>query len=329
MTVTINFDENTVPIIGDLDSRPLISIIVLTYGNRDFVDACLDTLAQQTWKPLEILFVDNASRDDSAAVGRAAMERLELPGRVMALEQNLGCAGGNNVGWRAAAGEVIVFLNPDTELQPDCIEQLVLPLLEDEKIGVTGAKMYFPGGRIIQHAGGIVHPNGMTNHHGAGREDNGEWDVARDVDYVTGAALAMRRGLMEKVGGFDEDYFPAYYEEVDLCLRVRRAGFRVVYIPTAVLVHHESVSVGKESGTLHRLFPRMRVRYLIKNLTLRQLTGWALPFEYKWMRREPGARGYRWFQVWYGWLGNFPWLVKWMAAGGRKSRDRGCSKLAR
>lgn len=312
--MTTNFLENSDSAPGTRP-RPLVSVIILTYGNRDFIEPCLQTVAAQTWQPLEVIFVDNASPDDSAAVAVGALESLPLPHQLIALERNLGCAGGNNTGWHAARGEIIVFLNPDTELRPNCIEELVSPLLADDAIGITGAKMYFPGGRIIQHAGGIVHPNGMTNHHGAGREDNGQWDTPRDVDYVTGAALAMRRSFMARLGGFDEDYFPAYYEEVDLCLRARRAGTRIVYIPTAVLTHHESVSVGKGNRRLHRLFPRMRIRYLLKNLTLRQLMGWAVPFEWRWMRREPAARGYRWYQVRYGWLGNIPWALAWLARG--------------
>lgn len=289
---------------------PLVSVVILAYGNRDFVDACLEAVSRQTWGRMEVLFVDNNSRDDSADVARAAFERLKLPGEVIALDENLGCAGGNNVGWRRAGGEVVLFLNPDTEMEATCVEELVRPLLADSTIGMTGAKMYYPGGRIIQHAGGIVHPNGMTNHHGAGHEDQGQWDEVREVDYVTGAGLAMRRAVMEELGGFDTDYFPAYYEEVDLCLRARRAGYRVVYIPSAVLVHHESVSVGKNTASIHRLFPRMRVRYLLKNLTLRQLVGWALPFEYRWMRYEPAARGFRWNQVRYGWMANVGWAVR-------------------
>lgn len=314
----MNFHENR-----HLDSEtaqmPLVTIVILAYGNRDFVGPCLEAVARQSWSPVETLFVDNASRDDSAEVARQTMASLELPGEVIELKENLGCAGGNNVGWRRAHGEIVVFLNPDTEMDFDCVEQLIRPLLEQPGIGITGAKMYFPGGRIIQHAGGIVHPNGMTNHYGAGEEDHGQHDEIRDVAYVTGAALAIRRVVMEELGGLDEDYFPAYYEEVDLCLRAHRAGYRVVYIPKSVLIHHESVSVGSGSETIHRLFPRMRIRYLLKNLTLRQLFGWALPFEYRWMRHEAAAKGYRWNQIRHGWLANIPWAIKWLAKG-RKRR---------
>lgn len=318
--MTINFRENNQPSESDSPGRrPLVSVVVLTYNNRAFLPACFAALAGQTWQPMELVLVDNNSSDDSANVARAEIERLDLAAREVRLPRNLGCAGGNNAGWLAASGEIVVFVNPDTELQPDCIEQMVRPLLDDPAIGVTGAKMYYPGGKVLQHAGGITHPNGMTNHHGAGCPDEGQWDTARDVDYVTGAALAIQRHLLAEVGGFDEDYYPAYYEEVDLCLRVRRAGRRVVYIPTAMLVHHESVSLGKEGDAIHRLFPRMRVRYLLKNLTVRQLVGWALPFEWRWMRHEPAARGYRWKQVRYGWLGNLGWIAWWLARG-RKRR---------
>jgi GT2 family glycosyltransferase len=126
------------------------------------------------------------------------------------------------------------------------------------------------------------------------------------------------------MGGFDEDYFPAYYEEVDLCLRVRRMGRRVIYVPDAVLIHHESVSMGSNSKSLQRLFPRMRVRYLVKNLTFRQIVGWSAPFEYRWMRYEPAAKGYRLNQV-RGWLDNIPWLV-WHLATGRRRKLKFDSK---
>lgn len=297
---------------------PLVTIIILAYNNRAFVDACLEAVSRQNWPALEVVFVDNASADGSAEEARQVMARLGLSGEVLALDENLGCAGGNNAGWKQARGEVVLFLNPDTEMEFDCVAELVQPLLEHEAFGMTGAKMYFPGGRIIQHAGGIVHPNGMTNHYGAGEEDRGQCDEIKDVAYVTGAALAIRRAVMEELGGFDEDFFPAYYEEVDLCLRARRRGYRCVYIPTAVLVHHESVSVGQNSTALHRLFPRMRIRYLLKNLTLRQLVGWAVPFEYRWMRYEPAAKGYRWYQVRHGWLANVPWALGWLLRGCRR-----------
>src|SRR5690606_1990973 len=116
-----------------------------------------------------------------------------------------GCAGGNNLGGKAARGEVVVFLNPDTELQPDCISELVAPLLRNADIGVTGAKMLYPGGNIIQHAGGIVHANGMTRHRGAGEPGNGQYNTVTDTDYGTGAALAISRTRLQQLGGFDED----------------------------------------------------------------------------------------------------------------------------
>lgn len=309
--MTINFRENSQEVPSpEVSPSPLVSIVVLSYNNRDFIPACFKSIARQTWKPLELVYVDNGSTDGSPEVARQEIKRWPIDARLIPLEKNLGCAGGNNTGWKTARGEVVVFLNPDTELEPDCITELVTPLLRDTAIGITGAKMFYPGGNIIQHAGGIVHPNGMTNHRGAGEPDNGQYNTEAEADYVTGAALAITRPLLQQLNGFDEDYHPAYYEEVDLCLRVRRLRKRVVYIPTARLIHHESVSIGKDNPAIHRLFPRMRVRYLLKNLTLRQLLGWALPFEFRWMRHEPAARGYRWKQIRYGWLGNLPWITR-------------------
>ena len=296
---------------------PLVSVIILTYGSEKHIAPCLRGVAASTWQPLEVVVADNASADASIAIAQKTADDVGILIKVVPLQVNLGCAGGNNAGWWASRGEVLVFLNPDTEITPSFIEELVRPLLDDRSIGITGAKMYYPNSCILQHAGGIIYPNGMTGHHGIGREDTGDFDTPREVDYVTGAGFAMRRELIEQLGGFDEEYFPAYYEEVDLCVRARKLGKRVLYVPTAVMTHHESVSLGSDSPALRRLYPRMRIQFCLKNYSVWQLVRHSVPFEVRWLLKEPGARGYRLQQL-HAYLANWRFVLRKVTGQNRR-----------
>lgn len=292
------------------------------YNSADFIEPCLRSLARMTWPNLEVVIADNGSRDESLQAAHSATDETGLAANIFHLQQNLGCAGGNNAAWRRSTGDYLVFLNPDTEVDPDFVTELVRPLIEDETIGITGAKMYYPpkDKGILQHAGGLVHPNGMTNHYGNRQRDAGQFDEQRDVDYVTGAGLAIRRELMEEVGGFDPEYFPAYYEEVDLCWKVRKRGKRVVYVPRAVLVHHESVALGPGSLPLRRLYAKMRIQFLLKNQSLGHLMKHAIPNEIRWMLKQPEARGNRRVQV-GAYLANLPYLWRKLTGGNRRRKS--------
>lgn len=297
--------------------EPLVSVVVLSYRSADFLPSCLRALGASDYSRMEVLVVDNASPDHSAEVARQTAEELELGVKLLPLARNLGCAGGNNVGWRESRGEFVIFLNPDAEVRPDTIRELVRPMMEDPTIGVTGAKIYWPGTRRIQHAGGRIYPNAMTDHWGKGEEDHGQHDVPRDVDYVTGAGFAVRRCVLERLHGFDEEYFPAYYEETDLCVRARRLGYRVRYIPSAVIDHHESVTLGVTSRSFRRLYHRMRMRFIWKNYSWREI--WkAGGFELWWMRHEPRARGYR-LEQFVAYAEGAAWVLgKYLHIGGRR-----------
>lgn len=236
--------------------------------------------------------MDNASSDHSVEVARSVAPEIGCPVKLLPLATNLGCAGGNNVGWREARGEFILFLNPDAELEAETIQALLRPMLDDPSVAITGAKIYYPGTRVLQHAGGLIYPNGMTDHWGKGEEDTGQYDVARDVDYVTGAGFLVRRSVLERLGGLDEEYFPAYFEETDLCVRARKLGMRVRYVPEALLIHHESVTLGVDSRSFRRMYQRMRMRFIWKNFSWREIYK-AAGFELWWMRHSPHSRGHR------------------------------------
>ncbi|MBN1477669.1 glycosyltransferase family 2 protein [Candidatus Sumerlaeota bacterium] len=267
---------------------PRISIVVLTYNSDRIIGECLKSI-QPLADRAELIVVDNASADET----RRVVSRHCPPFELIANDTNRGVSGGNNVGWRASRGDIVIFVNPDVEVTPGWMEALVEPLLDPEsRVGITGSKLLYPGTRTIQHAGGIIYPNGMVDHFGNGEEDVGQWDHVEDVDYVTGASLAIRRGLLEDLGGFDEDFNPAYYEETDLCVRARRMGWAVRMVPRSVAYHHESTVLQRRSARFLRLFYRGRMRFVMKTMTWRELFFTWLPAEVMWMF-TPHARGGR------------------------------------
>jgi GT2 family glycosyltransferase len=277
---------------GDSNTKPLVSVVVLTWNTAQFIERCLESLHWQTYPDVEIIVVDNASSDNTADVVEASgYDGVKL----LRLNENLGCAGGNNAGWRAAQGEVIVFLNPDVVVAPDYLENLIRGLMSDKDAVIAGCKMYYPNSRVIQHAGagGILHPNAMCEHYGNMEEDEGQYDDVREVAFVTGAGIAVWRWFLEEMRGFDEDYYPAYYEETDLCWRARKEGYKVLYIPDAVLYHYESAGLTKLSPAFYRMFYESRIRFLVKNYSFKDWLFKFLPFEIKWFLFESHARGCR------------------------------------
>lgn len=267
---------------------PDISVVIVTWNSARWIEPCLDALARtEAPTPPETVVVDNASGDNGA--DRAA--RHAIGAHVIRNARNEGFGGANNIGWRAASGEIVVFLNPDTEVRPGWLAPLVERFVADPDVAILGAKLLYPDGRTIQHAGGMIHVNAMGDHIGAGEPDHGQRDATRDVDYVTGAAMAVRRGFLEATGGFDPVFYPAYYEETDLCVEAWARGLRVAVEPRSVIVHHESACVERASPTFLRLFMTGRARLMTKRFTSLDWLRFCL-FELRWLR-SPHARGVR------------------------------------
>ena len=279
---------------------PSVSIVIVTYhGAERFLANCFASLRALDYPDFEVIIVDNASNDAT----RHALRDAVRGETVVWNPSNRGFAGGCNDGIARARGEVVVLLNCDTVVQPEWLREIVRPMTRDPRIAITGCKKLYPGSCVIQHAGGIVYPNGMTEHLGCPEEDRGQHDAERDVAYVTGAGLAVRRALLERCGGgLDEDFYPLYSEELDLCRRARRMGYRVVYAPRSVLEHYESPLRTDASPRFQRIITRSRMIYCLKNLTLCEWLFGFLPFETRWML-GPHARGYRLVQLRAYWDG--------------------------
>ena len=274
----------------------LISVIILTYNSEKFIEECLKSLEDDGYDNKEVIVVDNASIDRTREIVEKYIPHSRMNIKYIQNEINRGCCGGNNDGFLTSKGEIVIFLNPDTIVTRGWINELIQPMLEDEKVGVTGCKILYPDRKTIQHCGGIIRPNGFTDHIGNRGEDKGQYDEIREVDYVTGAAIAVRRNVFEELDGLDMDYFPAYFEETDFCVRARKKGYKILYVPKAVIIHYESASLTVYSPKFHTAYAKARVKFLFKNYSLKHILTKALPFELKWYLKK-WSKGLRRYQI--------------------------------
>jgi GT2 family glycosyltransferase len=229
--------------IGDLVA-PRFSIVIVTYGQRAATERCLASLdacyGDRLGADVELVLVDNASPDDTPALLRSWADRAT----VICNPRNLNYAGGNNVGARAARGDVLIFLNNDTELLDGGLDALAEQALVPG-VGISGCRLLYPDG-TIQHAGCAWwrEPGGKILPFHLFQYESGDIAAAAatyDGDAVTGACLAIRRELFLALGGLDELYFNGL-EDIDLCVRARLDGHRVVYRGDVALIHAEGAS---------------------------------------------------------------------------------------
>lgn len=225
-------------------ATPLVTVVIPVHGKWSYTRQCLASIeASRPEVPFEVVVVDDCSPDDSAA-------RLAgCPGvRLVRTERNLGFVGACNLGAAAARSDLLLFLNNDTEVRPGWLDVLVDTMYAEPSIGLAGAKLVYPDGSL-QECGGIVWADGSGWNYGRGdRPEDPKYTSLRDVDYCSGAALLVRRALFDEIGGFDERYSPAYYEDTDLAFAVRAAGYRTVVQPASVVVHHEGISNGTSTN---------------------------------------------------------------------------------
>jgi GT2 family glycosyltransferase/glycosyltransferase involved in cell wall biosynthesis len=221
-------------------SRPLATIVIPTFNNLELTRQCLDAIARTT-EPgtAEIVVVDNASSDGTPAFLREAEAERRL--RAVLNAENRGFSAACNQGAALARGSFVLFLNNDTVPQPGWLDAL-LATAADETVGIVGSKLLYADG-TIQHAGVVVgeregdpHPYHVYLCHPA---DAPHVSRTRDLQMVTGACLLIRRDVFEQLGGFDEAFWNGH-EDLDLCLKTRAAGFRVVYCGASVVFHLES-----------------------------------------------------------------------------------------
>ncbi|HSF80388.1 MAG TPA: glycosyltransferase family 2 protein [Anaerolineales bacterium] len=231
--------------------QPLVVTVILNTNRREDTLAALDSLFQSTYSNHKVVVLDNDSKDGSVTAIQSAYSQVQ----VIELDHNLGYAGNNNVGIQAAmdmGAEWVLVLNEDTLLAPDCLAEMVRVGESHPQIGVIGPMVYHhdePG--VIQSAGGKIGSNWQTWHLAQNEDDRGQYTEPHAVDWISGCAIMVRRGVIHQVGMLDARFF-YYFEETEWCLRAHRAGWQVIHAPQARLWH---------KGVQRNYFPGPNVTY--------------------------------------------------------------------
>ncbi len=245
----------------------LVDAVVVSYNSRDHLRACVEPLSQLDW--VAVVVVDNASSDDSLA----AVEDLSV--RAVASGENAGFGRGSNAGARLGNAPYVLFLNPDATIDGPALRRLVELLETDEGVGVVAPRIEADDGSLHHSLRRFprlrsTYAQALFLHrilpHGTWTDEvirePAAYGAAADQEWVSGACMLVRRSLLEQLGGFDERFF-LYCEDMDLCLRVREAGFRIAYLPDATAIH-----VGGASAPAAAMLPVLasaRVRYALKH----------------------------------------------------------------
>jgi GT2 family glycosyltransferase len=228
--------------------NPRLAIVIVNFNARDWLQGCLRSIYEQDIvEDLEVVVVDSASTDDSVK-----MVRREFPlCKLIASKENLGFGRGNNMGAAQCEAPMLLFLNPDTEVSTGALTELLSFMEQNPQYGAAGGKIYDGDGELERSAGTwptilslildrllMLWPQGRERlEHLAHHYWN--YDELREVEWVTGAYLWIRRDLFDRIEGFDRDIF-MYYEDVDLCYRLRQAGSQVCFFPGASIVHYRN-----------------------------------------------------------------------------------------
>ena len=251
---------------------PDLSIIIVSWNVRDLLRACLYSIdAGRGQLDLEVIVVDGASAD-----GSPEMVRTEFPWvTLIACAENVGFPRGNNIGLAAANGRYLLLLNPDTEILADALPLMVNYLEQRPDVGGLGAQQLNPDGSVLSSRRRFptlatalfestwlesVAPKRILRHYYALDLPD---DETADVDWVNGACLMTRKEVVQQVGGLDEAYF-MYSEEMDWCRRIKQAGWRIVYLPSAQIVHYVGQSSEQAVTARHINFQRAKLRYFRK-----------------------------------------------------------------
>ncbi|MBU0702388.1 MAG: glycosyltransferase family 2 protein [Chloroflexi bacterium] len=258
-----------------------LSIVIVNWNVRDLLRCCLASLAERApgvaAPSLEVIVVDNGSADGSADMIRTEFPHVQL----IANDENRGFTAANNQGLARGRGRYLLLLNPDTEVLGDALATMIGYMDERPQVGALGPQLRYPDGtlqpsrrRFPTLTTALVESTIVQQWWADNRilrryymADTAEGtpgdDTIQAVDWLVGACLLVRRQVYEQVGGLDEGFF-MYSEELDWCRRIRDAGWEVVYLPTATIVHHEGKSSEQVVAARHIHFQTSKVRYFRK-----------------------------------------------------------------
>lgn len=279
-----------------------LSIIIVSWNVADLLKSCLNSIlgAYSTSYHIEIIVVDSASSDHTIQMLRENFPQITL----LAQAENLGFTRCNNIGLKAANGRYLMLLNPDTEIIGNALSEMIAYLEANSQVGIVGPHTLNSDGsfqstrrRFPSIAIGFLEstwlqtfaPKTLLDHYYVNDAPD---DALMDVDWVQGSALMLRRALYEQIGGLDEAYV-MYSEELDWCKRAKNAGWRVVFLGSARIIHHGGKSSEQVAGRKHIYFQESKLRYFRKyhGWLIAQVLRIFLLTSYLWQMSIEGVKG--------------------------------------
>ncbi len=244
--------------------NPLVSILTVQYNQIDMTLQFLESISQIEYDNYEVVVVDNASAEDSTD----RLKRKMPEATIIRSDVNLGFAGGNNLGLEKCRGELVLFINNDTEVEPDFLSIMVQKWKSIPKMGMMSPRLqyYTPKG-IVQYAGATELSSFTLRNRslGYGEKDRGQFSRSYPTAFIHGAAMLVPRTVFEDVGLMEQRFF-LYYEEYDWCARIKAAGYSIEYCGEALVYHKESMSVGKASPLKTYYMTRNRIWFAMRNI---------------------------------------------------------------
>lgn len=243
------FDKNSLDDCKKLEfpvcGNPTVSIIIPVYNQFGYTYNCLKSILEYSGEvEYEIIVADDCSQDNVKD-----LEKIVSGIKIIHNKENLGFLRNCNHAAQGAKGKYILFLNNDTQVQPNWLNPMISLMDKYDDIGMVGAKLVYPDGSL-QEAGGILWRDGSAWNYGRlMNPESPEYCYVKDVDYISGAAIMIRTALWKEIGGFDDSFAPAYYEDTDLAFEVRKHGYRVCLQPKSIVVHFEGISNGTDTAT--------------------------------------------------------------------------------
>ena len=223
---------------------PLVSIIIPVYNQFAYTFNCLESLSVNLSSDLayEIIIVNDASSDDTLEQLATLVKGI----KVLTNAENSGFIRSCNYGASQAKGQYLYFLNNDTRILENCLESLVKLIINNPQVGAVGSKLIYANSKQ-QEAGGIIWNSADGWNYGRlDSPDEPEYNYVRPVDYCSGASLLVPTDLFKQLGGFSQDFIPAYYEDTDLCFAIRELGYQVLYQPQSNVIHYEGITSGTD-----------------------------------------------------------------------------------
>ncbi len=264
------------------NNMPLVSVLILNYNGEYVLQNCILSILNNNYSNFEIIFVDNGSTDRSL---QNIMEKFRTHKKLKIIENgnNFGWPKGINIGIRHCNGKYVSILEPDTEVDPNWLVELVKLMEMDSNVGAAQSKMLFKDDpRKFDSIGGVIDYFGIesqTTANAVGEQNVGQFDFVREIFYARGAAMILKKDVFYEAGMLDEYYFLGGYDDIDICWRIRLSGYKILFIPKSIVYHIGGRLIARIKWPFAFFHLRKNhIATLIKNYELKNLVRYLPPY---------------------------------------------------